>query len=90
MGDMGDDFRALKEFRKKRKAQRYSDSASARTEIYKEALDVEEKNDGQHWIVRAEKETIDFWPSSGRWIVRGKKTSGYDARSLLKRIARTQ
>lgn len=86
MGDMGDDFRAMKEHRQKMKSQRYADSSSARMEIYKEALDIEEKNDGQHWIVRTAKETIDFWPSSGRWIVRGKKASGYDARSLLKRM----
>jgi len=88
MGDMGDDFRALKYFRNKRKAQRFSESSEARSEIYRDALDIEEKNDGQHWIVRSEKETVDFWPPSGRWIVRNSKACGYDARSLAKRIKR--
>ena len=87
MGDMGDDFRAMKEYRQKKKAQRYSESAKARDEIFKMALDIEAKNDDTHWIVRTEKETIDLWPTSGRWIVRGSKDSGYDARSLLKRMS---
>lgn len=86
MGDMGDDFRAMKEHRQKMKSQRFGETSSTREEIRKEALDIEEKNDGQHWIVRTAKETIDFWPSPGRWIVRGNKASGYDASSLLKRM----
>lgn len=88
MSDLADDFRALKEHRRKEKEKRHSDSSEAREQIRREALDVEEKNNGLHWIVRTEKETIDFWPTSGRWMVRGNKAQGYDGRSLAKRLTK--
>lgn len=86
MSDMAGDFRAHKEWARERKEKRYQESSSAREEIWREALDVGSKNGGQHLVVRTAKDTIDFWPSTGRWVVRGKKAQGYDARSLLKRM----
>jgi hypothetical protein len=92
MSDLAEDFRAHKQWTRERKEQRYIESREARGAIYREALWIEEKNGGQHWIVYLPKETIDFWPSSGRWIVRPnlsgrkKQVNGYDAGSLLNRI----
>ena len=44
------------------------------------------KNDGVHLIVYGYDEVIDFYPSTGRWIVRGKQIKSRGVGKLIKRI----
>jgi hypothetical protein len=72
MGDMGDDFRAWKEQGK----QKREDNRKYSPQVLKtEGVKFDRKNWGAHLIVHGNNETIDFWPGTGKWIVRGGKTS---------------
>ena len=48
-------------------------------------LSYELKNSGYHCIVRAGGKTVDFWPSTGKYIVRGGKT-GRGVFNMLREI----
>lgn len=64
MGDMTDDFRALKQHNKDRRA----DNTKANTETLKLAGVVfESKNNGAHLIITGSKGKVDFWPNNGKW-----------------------
>ena len=64
MGDMGDDFRALRQYQKDKRAK----NTKASTEILAEnRIEFESKNFGAHLIITGAKGKIDFWPSTGKW-----------------------
>lgn len=64
MGDMGDDFRALRKYRKEKRQSNLLNS----TEILKSHnINFEEKNGGVHLIIRHNNKTLDFFPSTGLW-----------------------
>jgi len=80
MGDMGDIFRDMTEYKKQKRASNTKNS----TAILKlNNIEFESKNFGAHLIVKGEKELIDYWPSTGKFITRsGKKGRG--VKRLLK------
>jgi len=68
MGDIGDDFRALQAIRKKKK----SDNKISSTDLLiKNNICFDSKNNGAHLVVSHKNKIADFWPSTGKWIVRG-------------------
>lgn len=69
MGEMFNDWRAMKQQKK-----RYNMASS--TDILRErGIPFESKNGGVHLIVKAANMVVDFWPSTGKWTVRGGRTS---------------
>ena len=83
MGDMGDDFRAWGDHKtKKRKANKaYS------TNLLKEhGIRFVSYNNGVHLFVEGE---IDFYPSTGKWIIRGTNVYKSGVYNLLKRYKNT-
>jgi hypothetical protein len=42
-----------------------------------------EHNNGYHLIVYGQLASVDYWPSTGKWIVRGSKQEGRGIRNLL-------
>lgn len=70
MGDMGDDFRALRKWQKEKRQSNLLNS----TEILKSYnINFEEKNGGVHLIIRHNDKTLDFYPSTGLWWDRENK-----------------
>jgi hypothetical protein len=47
----------------------------------------ESKNDGAHLIIHARPLTIDYWPGTDLWIVRGNPIKHYGFRGLMKELA---
>tara|TARA_R110000850_G_scaffold29047_1_gene80460 strand:+ start:445 stop:720 length:276 start_codon:yes stop_codon:yes gene_type:complete len=72
MGDVGEDYKALKERSKQKKL---SNIESSTLMLLEKGYDVDIKNNGVHLIVDWNDKTVDFWPSTGKWIVRGGKIS---------------
>lgn len=80
MGDMGEIFNGLKGESQKRRADNRENSAKI---LADNGVSFESKNMGAHLIVTGESITVDFWPGTGKWIVRGGKT-GRGVFNLLK------
>ena len=85
MGDVGDDFRAMREHGKKKKQRNMDYSTNLLSE---NKIEFESKNHGTHLIVSAPFGKIDFWPSTGKWITRnGRMKIDRGVKNLLKYIA---
>lgn len=80
MGDMGDLFNDLKQVRQKKRAGNRDQSAAV---LSRAGIVFEEKNIGAHLIVFGGETTIDFWPGTGLWIVRGENQRRYGVRKLV-------
>lgn len=72
MSDIGDDFKFLKERSKQKKI---SNIESSTLILLDKGYDVDVRNNGVHLIIDWNDKTVDFWPSTGKWIVRGGKAS---------------
>lgn len=85
MGDMGDDFRAWKEHKSEKKNKYRNGKMKEDIQSVRNfSAHIDEKNDGEHFIVTAESGAIvDYWPSTKRWIARRGKSKGYDVLSLV-------
>jgi hypothetical protein len=78
MGEMVDDFRALKKYRQEKRADNRESSAEY---LSVRGVPFTVKNGGAHLIVECEECFIDFWPGTGKWHSRcGKK--GFGVRNL--------
>jgi len=82
MGDMGDDFKAMKEHSKKKRAGNREQSAQ---HLRDRGILFSANNNGAHLIVEGKDGYIDFWPGTGRWKTRKGKT-GFGVRNLAKLI----
>jgi len=82
MGDTGDDFRAMSEHSKNKRANNREQSAQYLT---KHDILFESKNNGAHLIVEGRDCYIDFWPGTGKWKTR-KGKSGFGVRNLVRHI----
>lgn len=86
MSDIGDDFRAMRDHRRARK-QHYHQTQlpQDKKRVIGLAAHIDERNDGEHWIVTAgNARIVDYWPSTGRWIVRrGNNKTGYRVDGLI-------
>jgi len=77
MGDLKDDYAAIKEYWKEKKASNLDKSKKILNEL---GFKYKEFNGGIHLKVKG----VDFWPSTGKWID-GKK-HGRGVFNLIKRI----
>jgi len=83
MGDMGDVWRELNAQRQKKRA----DNRDASTRNLTAAgIAFETRNGGVHLIVHGAGLTVDFWPGTGLWVVRGMSKRCYGVRHLIKRL----
>jgi hypothetical protein len=82
MGDMGDDFRAMKQHSKEKRA---SNTVTSTEILTQSSVEFESKNSGAHLIVVGAKGKIDFWPSTGKWAARS-GNYGRGIKSLLSSI----
>jgi hypothetical protein len=77
MGEMFGDYKAYRQQKKR-------ENLSSSTKILAERdIEFESKNFGVHLIVKGNGLVIDFWPSTGKYIVRGGRT-GRGVFNLLK------
>lgn len=81
MSDMGDDFNAMREFKQAKKGKNRQQSAEILT---RSGIVFSSGNAGAHLIVLAGSKTVDFWPGTGLWIVRGQET--YRRRGVRKLV----
>lgn len=83
--EMGETFRLWDEYKKDKRAR---NQAFSPTLLDDEGISYVVKNHGTHLIVTHNDLTVDFWPSTGKWIFRGdvKKPSGRGVRQLIKRL----
>jgi len=83
MSDMGDDWRELNAQRKQKRA----DNRDASVRILASAgIPFKTNNGGVHLIVYGDSLTIDFWPGTGLWEVRGTNERRRGVRHLIKRL----
>lgn len=68
MSEIGDMWRDIKAASQQKRAQNRVDSARRLREA---DISFSEHNNGAHLIVYAVLGTVDFWPGTGQWIVRG-------------------
>lgn len=80
MGDMGDMFNAWRKVKKEKKQSNLEQSTSI---LEQSKFDFESRNGGVHLIVYAVNEIIDYWPSTGKWIVRSNKKTARGIKQLL-------
>jgi hypothetical protein len=82
MGDMGDMYRAMNEHRKERRVRNTTRS----TQLLKDkGVEFEAKNGGCHLRISHGDETVDFWPSTGLFMVKNVE-KGRGVHNLLKYI----
>lgn len=73
-------WRLMKAARQQKRADNRSRSADM---LRQAGIAFEAKNDGAHLVVTAVGKTIDFWPGTGRWIVRGSPRACFGVRRLI-------
>lgn len=85
MGDEGDYWRDVKpimlEASKKKRA---SNREHAQHELLRRGIPFEAKNNDAHLIVQGETSLIDFWPGTGKYIVRADGKTGRGIRHVIK------
>mgnify|MGYP005864760845 CR=1 FL=1 len=88
MGDVGDDFRAYREARKKKRANNREQSIQLLDEWN---ITYTRHNMGAHIVVDIPgtdgNGQVDFWPGTGLWIVRKAHKRGRGVKPLLKFLA---
>lgn len=82
MSELGELYRAWDKTKKEKKAKNRRESTAMLDE---KGLNYDVKNGGTHLIVKHADKTTDFWPSTGKFIVRGGKT-GRGVRNLFKEL----
>lgn len=80
MSDVGELYRAWGEDKKRKKESNQEYSTNL---LIQKGVEFESKNWGNHLVVTGKNCVIDFWPSTGKFIVRGVK-HGRGVRNLLK------
>lgn len=76
----GNDWRSLHEFSQAKRALNRSGSAKL---LKDEGIEFTESNGGAHLIITSPI-GVDFWPGTGLWITKKKKTRGRGVRNLIK------
>lgn len=81
MSDLGDDFRAYNESRREKKRRNLEQN----TQILRDrGVSFTAKNNGVHLIIRRGTVPLaDFWPSTGKWIMRISRKKGRGVFNLL-------
>lgn len=74
MSDTSEIFDSLREMRREKKQQNLHMSTQI---LLHKGIEFEEKNYGFHLIVRHSGKVADFWPSTGKYQVRGEGSGHY-------------
>lgn len=72
MGDMGEIFNDLREMKKEKRASNTEQSTAI---LQRSGVVFSSPNGGTHLVVLAGPHVVDFWPSTGLWIIRKAKTN---------------
>ena len=67
MSDVGDDYKLLRERSQQKRAHNRNDSADI---LSQKGVQYSVSNNGAHLIVKHDGVTVDFWPGTGKYIVR--------------------
>lgn len=84
--DDGQIWRDLKAIKSEKRA---SNRISSEQMLIAAGVNFTSNNAGAHLIVQSDSKTIDFWPGTGLWIVRGNKKRHRGVRGLIKLIKPT-
>lgn len=87
MGDVGDDFRAMREAKKAARAKRKREGTDWLKQL---GVAFQSRNLGNHLIVEGPGELVDYWPATGRWIGRKSRRNGHGEASLLDHLVLMQ
>lgn len=68
MGDMGEGWDAWREMKQ---TKRRSNLAYSTGKLVREGLTFTAHNNGIHLVLTKDDKTIDYWPSTGLWWIRG-------------------
>ena len=79
--EMGEMFKDWKEHKQTKKAQNKKSTIQI---LMNEGIEFEVKNGGSHLVVQGQYYTIDFWPSTGKFIPRHTDIKGRGIFNLLK------
>ena len=82
MGDMAEVFN---DWNEQKKAKKKSNLEHSTQMLIDNGIEFTSKNGGVHLIIEANFKFIDFWPSTGKFIVRGGR-EGRGIRILIKEI----
>lgn len=82
MSEMAEYFNALRQFKQAKRADNREQSAAI---LQRSGVIFTSNNAGAHLVVLAGSKTVDFWPGTGLWIVRGQET--YRRRGVRKLVA---
>lgn len=82
MGDVGEMYNAMYKDSKKRRASHRENSPVL---LENAGIPFVVKNHGAHLIVEGKNCFIDFWPGTGKWIIR-KGGRGFGVKNLIKLI----
>jgi hypothetical protein len=78
---VNEDTEMWKEFRRHKQAKKRSNLAYSTDYLTKHDIPYESHNMGVHLVVDSR---VDFWPSTGKWIVRGGGKTGRGLMGLIK------
>lgn len=81
MGDMAEVWEGYAE---RSKIKRASNRANSAKTLQTFGIEYTTHNFGAHLIINCGEQVIDFWPGTGKWIVRGKPTIGRGVMKLVK------
>jgi hypothetical protein len=81
MSEMAEVFNAWNKLKQEKRADNREQSTAMLTAV---GIQFESKNAGAHLIVTASHLTIDFWPGTGLWQVRGYSSRKRGVRNLIK------
>ena len=85
MGDVGEAFKATKELRAADSRKRKQSNKSGSMEmLHANNIEFEEKNCGYHLVVKHSGKIADFWPSTGKFNIRGDSRYFRGVRLLIK------
>jgi hypothetical protein len=84
MGDVGDDYNAMKEHGREKRAENRVSSAEI---LNQHSIKFQSKNCGAHLIVRHNGHNVNFWPGTGKWIACNSDNDGRGVYGLIKLIS---
>lgn len=81
MSEIGEDFKFLRELKRKKKE---SNKLYSYELVYSAFDSVEQKNGGYHLVCMHNGKVADFWPSTGKFNIRGNPKYGRGVKNLIK------
>lgn len=80
MGELGEVWREVK---KQAAEKRASNRASSLERLKIAGIEFKVHNNGAHLVVYGPRGVVDFWPGTGRYIIRGSGDTGRGVRAVL-------